>query len=120
MMRVKADPLKRTAQAAVGKGWFTHAPSPQIIGRLVDFAVPHSDDEIAAGRGFDFETLEKEFRASWTLVWSRTYNFMGYFYEGNLPLKWRHVCHEMALKFPKDGANFCTIWKRTNASSPSP
>jgi ubiquinone/menaquinone biosynthesis C-methylase UbiE len=109
---VKKHPLQQTASEAFVKGLFAREPSAYVIGRLVDFHVAHSKEEVAAGRGFDFELLQEDLAKSWKLDWVKTYSFMGYFYEGDLPAKWQRASRELAQKFPNDGANFCAIWKR--------
>ena len=111
-IRRKSDPYAKTARKAAHTGLFQQRPPTDIIGRLVDFHVAHSTEEVSAGRGFDFSTLEQDFQASWKLTWLKTYGFMGPFYEGRLPDRWARSCQELARRFPKDGANFCTIWQR--------
>src|SRR5947209_7230537 len=111
-IRRKSDPYVKTAWKAVRAGLFQRRPPTHIIGRLVDFHVAHSTEEISAGRGFDFSTLQQGFQAFWKLIWLKTYSFMGPFYEGRLNDCWAQSCRELAQRFPNDGANFCTIWQR--------
>jgi SAM-dependent methyltransferase len=101
----------RTAQEATRTGLFQQQPSAEAIDRLVDFHVPHSELEVNSGCGFDVENMQRDFQ-DWCLTWLKTYNFMGLFYEGDLPERWRRLSQELAQRFPYDGANFCTVWQR--------
>jgi len=107
-----SDPAKQAANEAFRKGLFKRKPSKDVIGTLVDFHVPCSVEEATAGRGFDFELLQQDFAGSWHLRWVKTYSYVGSFYENYVPEKWVRSCAELARKFPQDGANFCSIWKR--------
>jgi SAM-dependent methyltransferase len=104
---------QKTAEEALRRGFFKKRPPVSVIGKLVDFNVPHSPEEVALGRGFNFEMMHQDFAGAWDLAWVKTYSFMGPFYEGHLPEKWIHLCRELAQSFPKDGANFCAVWKRS-------
>jgi|GEM_PF-1024306 len=109
---MKSNPAKYAATESFRKGLFKQKPPNLIIDRLVDFHVAHSVEEAANGRGFDFEIMEQDFSTSWQLVWLKTYSFMGSFYEATLPPRWVKASREAAQNFPKDGANFCSLWVR--------
>ncbi len=109
---LESNPGKQAAKEAFRTGLFQKRPSAFAIGMLVDFHVAHSLEEAAWGRGLDFESMQRDFAGLWNLIWVKTYSFMGPFYEGNLPDKWVRSCREVACKFPKDGANFSTVWRR--------
>jgi len=109
---LRSSPAEEAARESVRQGCFTTRPPAHVVALLVDFHVAHSRDEMAAGRGLDFEAMQKSLAGAWELVWRKTYSFMGPFYEGSLPEPWRRVCHELAERFPDDGANFCTVWVR--------
>lgn len=109
---LESNPANRAAKEAFRKGLFKQKPSALAIGRLVDFHVAHSLEEATSGRGFDIELMQTDFAADWQLVWLKTYSFMGAFYEGSLPKHWQQSCYNLGQRFPKDGANFCTIWRR--------
>lgn len=106
------DPRRAAARASVTAGLFQREPDPDTIDRLVDFGVAHSLEEVEAGRGLDVRELERRFAGRWTLVAVRSYSFMGSLFEGRLPPAWQKRCHELARRFPEDGANFCAVWRR--------
>lgn len=106
------DPRRYAAREAVRLGLFAREPDPDTIDRLVDFGVAHSAEEVAAGRGLDPRVLEKRLAGRWTLVAVRSYSFMGNFYEAKLPASWRERCRGLQERFPEDGANFCSVWRR--------
>jgi hypothetical protein len=72
--------------------------------------VAHDPAEASAGRGLNFEELTDRMRGVWNLLYMRTYSFMGPFYEGRLPRKWKNVCAQLAQDYPQDGANFGAVW----------
>ena len=106
------SPARVTAARAVAEGLFERAPSPLAIERIVDFAVANSPEEAAAGRGLDYEEMAQELRGSWELRRVSTYGFMGQFFEGDLPRRWREVCARLQAEHPRDGATFCAVWER--------
>jgi len=108
----RSSPADEAARESVGQGCFSTRPPAHIVALLVDFHVAHSREEMAAGRGLDFETMQERMKGAWELVWRKTYSFMGPFYEGGLAPRWQGVCRELATQFPDDGANFCTVWAR--------
>jgi len=112
LVGLRSNPSKEAAKAAFHKGLFKQQPSPFVVGRLVDFHVAHSLEEASQGRGFDFKSMQQEFADSWQLEWVKTYSFMGSSYEQDLSSRWSDASREMAQKFPDDGANFCTVWRR--------
>ena len=116
LLRFRRDPAYGAAWAALDAGLVKRKPSAEAVGRLVDFHVAHSPKEAEAGRGFDFVELEGKLRGQWDLVWTRSYGFMGSFYEGRLPEKWRSVCRGLQRDFPNDGQNFCAVWRRPSAA----
>jgi SAM-dependent methyltransferase len=111
------DPLRATAHAAWRRGLFKKRPSPRVIDRIVDFHVPHSSEEVAQGRGLDFERMKTEFSSDWSLKWVRTYSFFGSLSTAGAPQRWVERSHELAAKFPLDGANFAMVWSRTRSGS---
>ena len=56
--------------------------------------------------------LERSFTGLWDLVWVRTYAFMGSHLEADLPAKWARLVAELGRKHPRDGASFCSAWRR--------
>lgn len=109
---VQTNPLKDTAEEAFHRGLFKKQPPILIIDRIVDFHVAHSFEEADSGRGFDFEIMQQYLIDQWQIIWVKTYSFMGSYYEGELSPKWSRLCSKISQKFPKDGANFSTVWKR--------
>jgi SAM-dependent methyltransferase len=106
------DPLVRTAREATTEGLFSKPPAAWLVGRLIDFHVAHTPKEAATGRGFEIGELESALSASWSFEYLRTYAFMGPFYEGDLPERWRRIAKDLSQRYPLDGANFCSIWRR--------
>jgi len=113
LLGLKITPAQATANAAHKAGLFARKPSESVIGRLVDFNVPHSKEEASAGRGFDFQQLEQDFDSLWRLRWLKTYAFMADFCESHLPFEWRERCDRLAAEYPLDGANFCSVWRHS-------
>ena len=109
------DPAEGTARAALNAGLVKKRLSRAVVYRLVDFHVPHTPEEAAAGRGLDFAEMENENKGHWNLVWKTSYNFMGPVLEDDLPIKWRSQCRLLKERFPDDGASFCTVWSRATA-----
>lgn len=109
----RSSPADEAARESVGHGCFSIRPTPHVIARLVDFHVAHCAEEMIAGRGLDFESIQKSLEGTWKMVWRKTYSYMGPFYEGGLPRRWGRICRELAKRFPDDGANYCSVWIRT-------
>lgn len=111
-MGLESDPASHAAIEAFRKGLFKRKPSAYVVGRLVDLHVAHGTGEMESGRGLDLDVLQQELKEAWSLCWVRSYSFMGPFHEGLLPAKWVRLCRELARRFPDDGANFCSVWRR--------
>jgi hypothetical protein len=105
-------PLSATARAAYKAGLFLKRPNSAVIDKIVDFHVPHSADEVIRGRGLDVEKMEKTFQGDWSLLWSKTYSFLGPYKYGRVSEKWMQKARRLEQRFPTDGANFCTVWQR--------
>jgi SAM-dependent methyltransferase len=116
MIGMDTSPAASTALTAHRNGLFQRRPARGVIGRVVDYHVPHSPGEARAGRGFDFHQLEVEFETFWRLEWAKSYAFLGPYIETALPPEWRARTQSLANRYPLDGANFCTIWR--NAQQP--
>ena len=114
MLGIDPDPLKSTIAAAFEQGLFKKMPTEILVSRLVDFHVPHSEDEAKDGRGFDFENLQALWKDKWSLELVKTYSFLGFVKEASAPSRWRREAHQLAAQFPRDGAHFCCVWRRIN------
>jgi 2-polyprenyl-3-methyl-5-hydroxy-6-metoxy-1,4-benzoquinol methylase len=112
VIRPADDPGLQAARDAVAMGLFERKPPSSLIGRFVDFQVAHSAAEAESGRGFDIDELQASLADSWRVCWFRSYSYMGQFYEGSLPRRWQDRCRELAAGLPRDGANFCCVWRR--------
>jgi SAM-dependent methyltransferase len=112
LLRRRAWPAAAAAEAAYQMGYFTRPPRPDAIDRLVDLHVAASREEAERGRGFDIDMLRHELAPTWRLLWSKTYSFLGPFYEGRAPSAWRSVCQTLAEQYPLDGATFMSMWVR--------
>jgi SAM-dependent methyltransferase len=106
------SPAEVAAAAAVASGMLGRRPPSRVVSRLVDLHVAHSDQEARSGRGFDVEQMARHFAGQWRLCWSKSYSFMGSFYEGRLSARWQAIGQRLARAFPTDGANFCAVWQR--------
>jgi len=109
---VGKHPLRETAKKAFELGLFKQRPTPATIDRIVDFHVAHSADEATAGRGLDFEALQKSLSSHFKLQWVKTYAYFGAFNPTRTSARWRDKSQLLASRFPQDGANFSTIWSR--------
>jgi trans-aconitate methyltransferase len=107
-----SDPLDLVARASVERGIFRKQPTALVMDRLVDFNVPHSVQEVASGRGLDFKQMRDDFDEDFELQFVRTYFFLGPYSLHRFPSRWAARAIDMEKKFPQDGANFCTVWKR--------
>jgi SAM-dependent methyltransferase len=114
MIGIDPDPLKFTTVAAFEQGLFKKMPTEILISRLVDFHVPHSEDEAKEGRGFDYENLQALWKDKWSLELVKTYSFLGFVKEASASSRWQREAHQLAAQFPGDGAHFCCVWKRIN------
>jgi trans-aconitate methyltransferase len=101
-----------TARRAHKRGLFSKRPDVRTIGRIIDFHVAHSLQEVAEGRGLGIDTMQSLFQRDWILRWSKTYSFLGPFKYAGVPDKWVKRALLLEKKFPGDGANFCTAWYR--------
>ncbi len=104
--------LRATARMALERGLFATIPSDTVVARLVDFHVPHPLDDADAGRGLDLQKMQSAFHPHWTLLWSKTYSYLGSYSELTAPKKWRDKASLLRKQFPADGANFCAVWSR--------
>jgi len=104
-------PSRRAARLAFQQGLFRHLPPSQLIAQLVDYHVL-SRQCCDRERGLDIAVLEAAFKGEWVLEWLRTYSYMGPYYEPNLPRYWRRRARQLAVQFPLDGANTCSVWQR--------
>ncbi len=114
MMGLDPDPVKATTVSAFEQGLFKKMPSETLVSRLVDFNVPHGEDEAREGRGFDYEGLQALWKGQWSLELVKTYSFLGFVKEVSASTRWQREAHQLAVQFPRDGANFCCVWKRIN------
>lgn len=115
MLNPDNDPAEGAARAAYKAGLVKKRLDRAVVYRLVDFHVPHTPEEAAAGRGLDFVEMEKDNQGHWDLVWKTSYNFMGPVMEDDLPKNWQSKCRLLKERFPDDGASFCTVWSRATA-----
>jgi SAM-dependent methyltransferase len=109
---LRPDPLILTAEASVKCGLFKKIPPAVVIDRIVDFHVPHTAEEARAGRGLDFERMQEEFAEDLNLMYMKTYFFLGPYQLNTVPRNWLERASRLEKRFPKDGANFCTVWSR--------
>ena len=109
---IDTNPSARTARMAFEKGLFSKKPPAELVQRIVDFHVPGSAEEALSGNGLDVEEMDQILAGVWQRIWTETYGFLGPYYEVKAPRKWRALCAATAKKFPLDGSNFCTVWKR--------
>jgi glycosyltransferase involved in cell wall biosynthesis/trans-aconitate methyltransferase len=109
-----SDPLRLAAEAAVRRGLFKKAPPLEVMDKIVDFHVPHSPEEVAAGRGLDLDRLQKDLAPDFALTSVKTYFFLGPFRLSAVPRRWAERARQLGEKCPQDGANFCSMWKRTS------
>ena len=112
MIGLDGSPAASTATASHRSGLFRRKPPWSVIGRIVDYHVPHTPDEARAGRGFDFYRLAAEFKSLWRLEWAKSYAFLGHYLERELTPEWQARTRSLAARYPLDGANFCAVWRR--------
>jgi trans-aconitate methyltransferase len=112
-----SDPAAQTAREAYRRNLFGVKPPPEIIHSLVDFHVVRPSQPTSFERGFDVVQMQTELAQTWQLRWLKTYSFMGYYYEGDLPRFWQQQARRLAAAFPTDGANFCALWQRAAAQT---
>lgn len=105
--------LSATARKALERGLFAMRPSDTAIARLVDFHVHHLSDDVNAGRGLDLKKMQLAFSPHWSLLWHKTYSYLGAFSELRAPRQWRDKAMLLKAQFPEDGANFCAVWSRS-------
>ena len=112
-----SSPAAYAARRAYRNRLFERKPSASAIDRLVDFHVAHSWDEAMSGRGFNIDEIMEGLKGGWGLAWFKSYSFMGCYSKLDLSKYWVKKSGELADAYPKDGANFCSIWSRTQAGS---
>jgi SAM-dependent methyltransferase len=112
--RMDDSPASLTAREAHRRKLFRKLPSTELVARLVDIHVAHSPQEVSAGRGFDLDDLQSDLNTKWKLAWSRSYNFLGSYYDQQLPDRWKTACARLERLAPRDGANFSAIWQRVS------
>jgi ubiquinone/menaquinone biosynthesis C-methylase UbiE len=106
------SPAREAAEAAFAKGLFSQKPTTGIIKQLVDFHVPQSQTGHSASLGFDVETLEAGFGPGWQRLWAKSYNHLGEAPLGRLNAKWRGILADLQSRYPLEGADFSTVWRR--------
>ncbi|MGA2595856.1 MAG: class I SAM-dependent methyltransferase [Bryobacteraceae bacterium] len=111
-MGLDANPAASTATVSQRNGLFQRKPPRSVIGRVVDYHVPHSPDEARDGRGFDFQQLAMVLDSIWRLEWVKSYAFLGQYLETALTPEWQARARSLAAKYPLDGASFCSAWRR--------
>jgi SAM-dependent methyltransferase len=109
--------LRTSARTAFERGLFAKLPSDTVIARLVDFHVHHLLDDVNASRGLDLEKMQSIFKPHWTVLWSKTYSYLGAFSELRAPRRWLDKARLLKEQFPADGANFCSVWRRSFKNS---
>ena len=112
ILGLRSNPSRWAAAEAYRRGLFRVKPPAALVSSLVDFHVAHSAREAESGRGFDFRRLEWQLRSRWRLKWTKTYAYMGPYYEARLPKHWQRACKNLADDHPDDGANYCAVWTR--------
>ena len=110
-----SNPAAHAARKSYRNRLFEPKPSAFAIGRLVDFHVAHSCDEAMSGRGFNVEEMMEGLKGERALAWLKSYSFMGCYSQFDLSKYWVKKSDELAAAYPKDGANFCSIWTHTRA-----
>jgi SAM-dependent methyltransferase len=114
LLGLTAEPVQQTAQEAFRKGLFKREPPVEVIDRLVDFQIPQSAEEADSGHGFDFKVMHQDLGGSLELKWVKTYGETRPFHERYLSKKWARPFHDLARRFPEDGAWFCSVWRRSS------
>jgi SAM-dependent methyltransferase len=109
---IQRNPWQETARIAHSRGLFLRQPPVAVIDRLIDVHVPEPGTHTLGIQGFDTAEISAALAPHWQLEWQTSYNFIGSFYVGNLPLKWARVYRDLEARYPDDGANFSTIWRR--------
>jgi SAM-dependent methyltransferase len=107
-------PALSAAREATRRGLFAIEPPTNVIAHLVDIGSPFAEEEGLRGRGFDLDAMQAAFGGIWKIVWRTSYSFMGTYYEGSLPRRWRQACRDLQDRFPDDGAQCCAVWQRTS------
>lgn len=100
----------QVADAAVAEKLFARRPRPLVIERLVDFSVPHNEEEASAGRGIDFGTFSEI--GSVDLLSLRSYNYMGSHYEAEPSREMKDQLQLLSEKYPKDAAHTAAIFQK--------
>lgn len=112
MLGLDGDPAREVATIAHRRGLFARLPPASIVSLLVDFHVAHSPEEAKSGRGFDIDELAPQLQGQWRLAWTKSYSFLGPYYEGTLPEKWARAAQDLARRYPTDGAHWSAMWQR--------
>jgi SAM-dependent methyltransferase len=107
-----SDPARQTARLAYQRNMFAVQPPAELVHALVDFHVARPGRLAVLERGFDVMQLQNDLRPEWHLLWSKSYSFMGYYYEADVSPRWRRQARRLTADFPDDGANFCALWQR--------
>jgi len=90
----------------------TSLPVPErMVTLLVDLNVPHNERE-AESVGLNPTQMAEELARDFDQAFLETYSYMGPFYEGRLPRRWRSRAQDLRLRFPTDGAEFAAVWRR--------
>lgn len=105
---------KRVAEVAFQEGLFSIKPSSLTIERLVDFAVPHSPEEVSVGRGLAFSSFPTLSSEKLELLWFKSYNYFGSYYQSKPSKVLKQAADKISSTYPNDGANVCAIFKVDN------
>lgn len=106
-----SDPASVAARQAFAQGWFRRKPDPVTIGLIVDLHVAHSPAEVQDGRGLDYEKMANQLDGCFSVHEMTSYSFLGPTPEVSAPLRWQQQCSDLARRYPRDGANFCVVWR---------
>ncbi len=112
MLAIEVNPWEQTARISYEKGYFKTQPTIQVVDRLIDVHVSHATNPSQANLGFDIDTIQASLTDEWKLIWTTSYSFMGIYFEGDLSPRWAKIAAELKQKYPKDGANFASMWRR--------
>jgi SAM-dependent methyltransferase len=116
--RVREFPEDYAARRSTELAMFERRPPARLVSSLVDFHVVVTEIQ-PVGFGLDFHELQAAFSGQWTLLWNRTYSFLGPHYAGALPEGWRQVERRLAQAHPQDGGNCSLVWRRARAPEAS-
>jgi ubiquinone/menaquinone biosynthesis C-methylase UbiE len=105
-------PQDYAARRAFELSMFQKRPPAHLVSQLVDFHVVTSESQLGEARGLDFRSLETVFSSEWDLTWHRTYAFLGPYHSDALSSRWQREARRLAEKYPDDGANCCSVWRK--------